>query len=104
MCRALVGFLLLLLVVVPARATDRHSESPCLSSADTVEILNAHEVVNPSEALLHVRRAVPGSEVLRASLCRETDSLVYRMMLLTKDGRIVRVTVDAPSGKVVTIH
>ncbi|MDB5559578.1 MAG: hypothetical protein JWQ36_2512 [Enterovirga sp.] len=104
MRRALSGFFFLAAAFGPAMAADRHVDPPCLSTGDTVEILGAHGVVNPSEALLHVRRAVPDSEVLRASLCRETDTLVYRIMLLTRDGRIVRVTVDAPSGKVVTIH
>jgi len=85
-------------------ATDRHSEPPCLSPADTVEIVTAHQVVTPSEALVHGRRAVPDSEILRASLCREPDALVYRIMLLTKDGRVVRVTVDAGSGNVKAVH
>ncbi len=104
MRRVLLGFLLAFAAIPRASAADRRPEQLCLSPGDTVEILNAHEVVTPSEVLVHARRAVPNSEVLRASLCRETDKLVYRIMLLTKDGRIVRVTVDAPSGKVVTIH
>jgi uncharacterized membrane protein YkoI len=105
MPRALLGFVLLTAWMGPAGAAERAvSETSCLSSGDTVEILNAHEVVRPSEVFVHVRRAVPNSEILRASLCRETDQLVYRIMLLTRDGRVVRVTVDAPSGKVVTIQ
>jgi uncharacterized membrane protein YkoI len=104
MRRALLGFLLIAAVSPPALASDRHAEPPCLSPGDTVEIVTAHEVVPPSEALIHVRSAVPDSEILRASLCREPDSLVYRIVLLTRDGRVVRVTLDAPSGKVKTIH
>ena len=104
MRRALIGFVLTLAVHAPARAADRHHEPPCLSPGDTVEIVTAHEVVPPSEALVHVRSAVPDSEILRASLCRDPDSLVYRIVLLTRDGRVVRVTLDAPSGKVKTIH
>lgn len=85
-------------------AADRGSEPACLSPGDTVEIVTARQVVKPSDALVHVRRAVPDSEILRAYLCREPHSLVYRVVLLTKDGRIVRVTVDAPSGQVKTVH
>jgi uncharacterized membrane protein YkoI len=104
MRRALIGFLLVPVFVVPAWAAERLAEPPCLSPGDTVEIVTAHEVVPPSEALVHVRSAVPNSEILRASLCREPDALVYRIVLLTRDGRVVRVTLDAPSGKVKTIH
>ena len=104
MRRALFGIGLLIAASGSAGATERGPETSCLSSGDTVEILSAHEVVTPSEALVHVRRAEPNSEILRASLCRETDKLVYRIMVLTRDGRVVRVTLDAPSGKVVTIH
>jgi uncharacterized membrane protein YkoI len=104
MRRALFGFLLIAAASPAAWAIDRQAEPPCLSPGDTVEIVTAHQVVPPSEALIHVRSAVPDSEILRASLCREPDSLVYRIVLLTRDGRVVRVTLDAPSGKVKTIH
>ncbi|NNM72638.1 PepSY domain-containing protein [Enterovirga aerilata] len=104
MRRALIGTILAALGSPSARAADRAAEPPCLSPGDTVEVVAAHEVVAPSEALVHVRRAVPDSEILRASLCREPDALVYRIVLLTRDGRVVRVTVDAPSGKVKTVH
>jgi uncharacterized membrane protein YkoI len=87
-----------------ALASDQAAESACLSPGDAVEIVTAQAVVAPREALGHVRRAVPDSDVLRAALCREPDRLVYRVVLLTKDGRIVRVTVDAPSGQVKTVH
>jgi uncharacterized membrane protein YkoI len=102
MRRALYGLILVTLAASTAQADT--AEQACLSAGDAVEIITAHEVVPPSEALLHVRRAVPDSEILRASLCRETDTLVYRILVLTKDGRVVRVTVDAPSGKVTIVH
>jgi uncharacterized membrane protein YkoI len=102
MRRVLLGLILAVSATSAARADN--AEQPCLSAGDAVEIITAHEVVPPSEALLHVRRAVPDSEILRASLCRETDKLVYRILVLTKEGRVVRVTVDAPSGKVTIVH
>jgi uncharacterized membrane protein YkoI len=100
MCRALIGLPILLAATVPGRAAD----PPCLSPGDTVDVVAAHEVVAPSEALVHVRRTVPDSEILRASLCREPEALVYRIVLLTKAGRVVRVTVDAPTGKVKAVQ
>lgn len=76
----------------------------CLSSADAADAVTAHRVVAPGQALGLAKRAVPDSDVLRAALCRDTDALVYRITVLRHDGRVVRVTVDAPSGKVKTVH
>lgn len=87
-----------------AAALRRPPEPGCLSSGDATEAVTMHKVVSPGEALVGARRAVPDAEVLRASLCRSADALVYRITVLRRDGRIVRVTVDAPSGKVRNVH
>jgi uncharacterized membrane protein YkoI len=42
--------------------------------------------------------------VLRAALCRDGEAFVYRIMALRKDGRVVQVTVDAPSGRVRSVQ
>ncbi len=93
---ALVGAILL--ASLPARAAD------CLSSGDMSDAVASRKVVAPGEAIALVRRAVPKADILRASLCREPDTLVYRITALRRDGRLIRVTVDAPSGKVKTIR
>jgi uncharacterized membrane protein YkoI len=87
-----------------ARAEGERDAPPCLSPGDTADIVTAHKVVAPGEALVRVRKAVPDSDVLRAALCRGGDALVYEVTVLRRDGKVVRVTVDAPSGKVKTIH
>lgn len=87
-----------------AEALPRPSESGCLSSGDATEAVAMHKVVPPAVALGHARGAVPDADVLRASLCRGQDALVYRITVLRRDGRLVRVTVDAPSGKVRAVH
>lgn len=76
----------------------------CLSSGDATEAVAARKAVAPAQAILLAHRAVPDAEVLRAALCNEPDTLVYRIMVLRNDGRLVRVTVDAPSGKVKSVH
>ena len=88
----------------PSRAADRGDEPSCLSSGESSEAVSSQRVVAPREALLVARKAVPNGEVLRAVLCRQPDLLVYVIMLLRKDGRLVRVTVDAPAGKVLLVH
>ena len=46
-----------------------------------------------SQAIVSARKAVPNAEVLRATLCREAEALVYRITLLrltsmTQKGRL----------------
>lgn len=104
MRRLPIGLCVIACLVSGAGAADRSAESPCLSQGDALEIVSAHEAVPLGEAVGLARRAVPNAEVLRAALCREPDALVYRIIVLRKDGRVVHVTVDAPSGSVKTVH
>ena len=83
---------------VSAQAAD------CLSSGEMSDAVATRRVVAPADAIALARRAVPKADILRASLCREPDALVYRITVLQRDGRLVRVTVDAPSGKVKVIR
>lgn len=76
----------------------------CLNPGDTLDVVTSHKVVEPGEALRLARRAVPNAEVLRAALCRAPDALVFLIVLLRRDGRIVRVTVDALSGKITSTN
>ncbi len=76
----------------------------CLSPGDMSEAVAARQVVAPGAAIVLAREAVPNADVLRAALCHDPDALVYRIVVLRHDGRLVRVTVDAPSGKVKTVH
>lgn len=76
----------------------------CLSYGDTAEIVASRRVIAPGAAVVAARHAVPDGDILRASLCGKSDALVYRLTAIRTDGRVVRVTVDAPSGKVQAIH
>lgn len=91
-------------VSVPLPAAAQGDAQGCLSSGDTSEAVAARQVVAPGAAIVLAREAVPNADVLRAALCRDPDVLVYRIVVLRQDGRVVRVTVDAPSGKVKTVH
>lgn len=71
----------------------------CLSSGDAAEVVSARKVVPPRDAVGVARRAVPDGQVLRAALCGEPSELVYHITVLRRDGRMMRVTVDARSGK-----
>lgn len=80
------------------------ADTGCLSSGAASEAVSAKRVVAPDQALVLARSAVPNADILRATLCHEPDTLVYRITALRHDGRLVRVTVDAPSGRVKAVH
>jgi uncharacterized membrane protein YkoI len=61
-------------------------------------------VVTPVAALQTARRRIPDADVLRANLCRDDNVLVYVIMALQADGRIVQVMVDGPSGNVKSVQ
>ena len=77
---------------------------PCLSSREMRDVVSAHRVVAPAMAIGAARRAVPGADMLRATLCGDRDIYVYVISVLRKDGRVVHVVVDGPTGKVASMH
>lgn len=95
-------FLLVLAAVAahpgPVRA-QMAQPSGCLTDSEIREEVAAKRVV-PQLTALRAARAKMGGEAVRARLCREGDNLFYHITALRRDGRVVRVVVDAASGKV----
>ncbi len=73
----------------------------CLSPGEIQEAIAQGQVIEPRAALLVARRLVPGADVMRGRLCREDNALIYQVLVLRKDGRLVHVTIDAPSGRII---
>ena len=40
---------------------------------------------------------------MRGGLCRQGEALMYRILTLRKDGRLVQVVIDGPSGRVLRV-
>ncbi len=76
----------------------------CLPPREMQEAVASKGVVTPASAVMTARRQVPGADVVRASLCRSSDDLVYVISVLQKDGRIVQVMIDGSSGRVKSVH
>lgn len=76
----------------------------CLPPREMQEAVASKSVVAPASAVVTARRQVPNADVVKASLCRSSDSLVYVIMALQKDGRIVQVMIDGSSGRVKSVH
>ncbi len=91
------------LLAAPGPAS-AEGEAGCLPPRQMQEALAEGGMVPPAHAVVAARRAVPGADVLRAALCRDGEAFVYRIMALRKDGRVVQVTIDAPSGRVRSVQ
>lgn len=76
----------------------------CLPPREMQEAVASKSIVAPAAAVMTAKRRVPDADVVRASLCRNSDTLVYVIMALQKDGRIVQVMIDGSSGRVKSVH
>ena len=76
----------------------------CLPPREMQEAVASKGVVTPASAVMTARRQVPNADVVRANLCRSSDSLVYVIMALQKNGRVVQVTIDGSSGRVKSVQ
>jgi uncharacterized membrane protein YkoI len=93
-------------------AADAHAENPsiepaappvepahaCVNDRDLRRLVENRTVVAPIAAIRAARAEVAG-EAVGARLCRDGGDYVYRVTVLTKDGRIVRVGVDGRTGR-----
>lgn len=69
----------------------------CLNAADTRAAIAAHSLADPLATLRAAARKGQ-AEPLRSRLCRWNDRFVYEMALLRRDGKVIRVFIDAASG------
>ena len=76
----------------------------CLPPREMQEAVSSKGVIAPASAVITARRQVPNADVVRANLCRSSDTLVYVIMALQKDGRVVQVMIDGSSGRVKSVH
>ena len=83
---------------VPAHAQTAQPTG-CLSDSEIREEVAAKRVV-PQLTALRAARAKMGGEAVRARLCREGNTLLYQITALKRDGKVVRIVVDAATGKV----
>lgn len=76
----------------------------CLSKSEQRAAISNGQAVTLAQAIRSARGSVRGHgarEVVNAKLCREEKGLVYLLTVLSRDGKVTHMTVDATSGKVV---
>ncbi|MCP8937734.1 PepSY domain-containing protein [Alsobacter sp. SYSU M60028] len=98
--RTLVPAFLALIAAQGAEAASAGKTHGCLNEAEIREEVAAKRVIAQVAALRAARSQV-GGEAVRARLCRSDAGLVYSITALKRDGKVVRVLVDATSGRIV---
>ena len=84
-----------------AFATEAPSARPaCLSANETREEISAHHLMEPF-AVLKGAAAIAKAEALSAKLCRQGEEYVYEIALLDRHGRLMRLVMNAATGKLV---
>lgn len=90
--------LLALWLTASAGAAFAASPGQCLGAEQRRQTLTAHKAIPLSRAI-RLARGRHGGEVVRARLCETGSGLVYVLTLLSRNGKVTRVTLDAGSGR-----
>jgi len=81
-----------------ARAEEAPARLQCFSMAQARGKMEAHKLADPFRCMRDTAVKLQG-EPLGARLCQLGEVLLYEISLLRRDGHIVRILVDAFSGR-----
>jgi uncharacterized membrane protein YkoI len=91
-------FLMFFLSVVGASPAT--ADQTCFSTEDAREHVINHGLV-PLQDIVRSARGSERSELISARLCETNGNMVYMIATLGRDGRVIRMTVDARTGNVI---
>jgi hypothetical protein len=69
----------------------------CLSASETRAAIQRNKLADPMATLRSAGRK-QHADPLRSRLCRWGDKFVYEIALLRRDGKVIRVFLDAANG------
>ncbi|MBU3887434.1 PepSY domain-containing protein [Methylosinus sporium] len=93
----LLAFIVAVLPPALAPAADRPAWQ-CLTVAETRQLIADRRLGDPF-ALMQAQSNSAHAEPINARLCREQEDLVYEISLLRRDGRVMRIYLDAATGQ-----
>ena len=97
--RHVLAIVVLHLAVIGAPGTS-HAAFQCLSAKETREAVAQKLVISPAAALRAARASTGGGQAVLARLCRRETGFIYQFAILRPDGKVVRLTLDAVTGRV----
>jgi uncharacterized membrane protein YkoI len=71
----------------------------CLTKAEQRAAVASHRAIRLAEAAKFARRHGRRGELLGVRLCRHGERLVYVLTLLARNGKVMRVSIDAANGE-----
>ncbi|WP_319410595.1 PepSY domain-containing protein [uncultured Cohaesibacter sp.] len=74
----------------------------CLGSGEMREAISAGRAQS-LVAITQAATAVVAGDVIKSNLCLDGGRLVYDLVVLSRQGKVSRVTLDAKSGKVLSV-
>jgi uncharacterized membrane protein YkoI len=80
--------------IAPAKANS------CLQAEETRHVVAEKDLV-PLQDIVRSVRSAHDAELISARLCETNGNMVYMIALLGKNGRVMRMTVDARSGEII---
>jgi len=101
--RTIPALLLLGSLAMPALAADPPHHA-CLSKTEQRAEVAAQRAIPLAQAIRAAHAHGRHGEVLGARLCRHDNRLAYVLTLLSRNGKVVRATVDAATGEVANEH
>jgi hypothetical protein len=103
-CFARRAFAVAVLAATAAAVRSARAEDPppahmqCFTMAQTRGKIEAHKLADPFRSMRELALRLQG-EPLGAKLCQLGEGLIYEISLLRRDGHIVKIHVDAFSGR-----
>lgn len=88
------------LFLVVAGTSPVAAEQTCFSAEDTREHVIKHGLV-PLQDIVRSARNSEHSDLISARLCETSGNMVYIIATLGRNGRVMRMTVDARTGNVI---
>lgn len=70
----------------------------CLRPPETRDLLQSHPYIRPFRAMIEAARSAQG-EPIGIRMCRYNGQVVYMVVLLKRDGQLLRYLVDAEKGQ-----
>ncbi len=103
-CFARRAFAVAVLAATAASCCAARAEAPppahmqCFTMAQARGKIEAHKLADPFRSMREAALRLQG-EPLGARLCQVDEALIYEISLLRRDGHIVKIHVDAFSGR-----
>ena len=90
-----------LFLVSPLGLTSSAFADGCLSPGEARAVAQSGEIVPLSRVIGQIRAAANGEILPPPQLCNIGGRYVYLVNVLTRDGQVTRLTVDASSGNII---